>query len=235
MADPRHELADSRSGDLGAHDVHGVFPAHGQHRHQEDQHAHAADPVGEHAPEHHAARHAVKVGKHRGAGRREAGHGLKQGVDVVRHAAREHKRHRPDQGNQDPAQPDDDKAVAGDEAVLFRLRQKQQQSSGHRRRGHGHQKWRRRFPKAEPRDERQEKQRRVNQENEAKNPADHAIVHRALSRISSRLRSRPAAVTTMAWSPGMMTVLPFGRMVLEPRIRALIRMFSRRRSSRSGT
>ena len=95
MAGTRNQFAYCRSGNLRTHDVHRMLPAHGQYRHQEDQHTHSANPVGEHPPEHYAPRHAVEVRQYRGSGRREARDGLEQGIDIVRYAAGEYKRQGP--------------------------------------------------------------------------------------------------------------------------------------------
>ena len=45
LAQPWHQLIHADTGQLRPHYVHLVLTAHGQHRHDEQQHTHTADPV----------------------------------------------------------------------------------------------------------------------------------------------------------------------------------------------
>ncbi len=83
----------------------------GQQREQEHQNAHAADPVGEAAPEQDALGQVLHSGQDAGTGGGKAGHRLKQGIHRVGDAAREHKRHGAHHGNDDPAQRGGSKAL----------------------------------------------------------------------------------------------------------------------------
>ena len=72
---------------------------HGEHRHDEDQDAHPADPVREAAPEQHSLPQRLHGGQDAGPGRGEAGHCLKNGVHIVRDIAGQDKRKCPEQGH----------------------------------------------------------------------------------------------------------------------------------------
>ena len=112
LAHARHELADCRSRELRTHDVHRMLPAHRHYRQHEHQHTHAAYPLGQQPPQHAAPAERLNVGQHRSAGRREAGHGLKQRIDKIRYVPAQNIRQRAEERHEHPRKAYGKKAVA---------------------------------------------------------------------------------------------------------------------------
>ena len=77
-----HQLAGHGAWHLGAHQVHGVVVLHGDNHEYKHQHAHAADPVGEAAPEEDAVGQQLRLGQHRRAGGGEARDDFKERLEV---------------------------------------------------------------------------------------------------------------------------------------------------------
>lgn len=90
-----HKLGDVGPRAFGAHQVH-VGAALAGHQHQdEDQHAHAADPVGKAAPEQARVGQDLHMLQDRRTGGGETGGDFKQRVDIAADLAGEHKGQRP--------------------------------------------------------------------------------------------------------------------------------------------
>ena len=176
LADARHELADRRAGDLGAHDVHRPVAAHGQHSQHEHENAHAADPVCEQPPEHTAARHALRRCDDAGTGCGQARDRLEQGVDVVRNVTGEHEEQGAEQRHGDPRQADDQKTVACGHAAGFGAHAPHDQpdAAGD---GNRDQKRDRRFIIDQGCNHRQEHQRGLDAQYAADDLPDHSKIH----------------------------------------------------------
>ena len=99
-----HQLIHLRAGAFGFHQVDMGAAGQGQQGEQEHQNAHAADPVGEAAPEQDAPGQVLHSGQDAGTGGGEAGNGLKHGIHRVGNAAREHKGHRAHHTDEQPAE-----------------------------------------------------------------------------------------------------------------------------------
>ena len=125
-AHPGHQLADRGTRALRFHDVHVLGAGKRDKRHDEHQHAHSADPVGEAPPHDGGVGQAFYVGQNAGAGGGEAGHGFKQRVDIGGDLSAENKGERTERTEQDPAQRYDNAALPGIELALFRLPEHQQ-------------------------------------------------------------------------------------------------------------
>ena len=107
-----HQLIHLRAGAFRLHQVDVGAAGQRQQREQEHQNAHAADPVGETAPEQNALGQILHAGQNAGTGGGKAGDRLKQGVHGVRDAAGEHKGHRAHHRDEHPAQRGSCKAFA---------------------------------------------------------------------------------------------------------------------------
>lgn len=111
ICNTRHDLADIRSRGLGLHDHHIVAAAERKDRQNQDENAHAADPVAEGTPEKESLAEVLDLRKNRGTGRRKAGYDLEDRIDVGRNRAGQIKRQCADQRHHDPAQRTDDEAL----------------------------------------------------------------------------------------------------------------------------
>ena len=76
-----HQLGKDRTGGLRLGEVVGPHPQGGDDGGDQYQHAHAAQPVGESAPEEDAVGQGLNVGENGSSGGGEAGRGLKHAVD----------------------------------------------------------------------------------------------------------------------------------------------------------
>ncbi len=100
----------------------GAASAHLGHDSQgEDQHAHAANPVHERAPEQHAAADDFHIPQDGGAGGGEARYCFKKGIPVIGCGARKHKGQRTKSAQQHPGEPYGDKALPGTQRFIFGL------------------------------------------------------------------------------------------------------------------
>ena len=108
----RHKLVHLRAGAFGFHQVDVRAASQRQQREQKHQNTHAANPVGEAAPEQNAVGQPLHGGQDAGTGGGKAGDRLKQGIHGVRDAAGEHKGHRAHHRDEHPAQRGSRKAFA---------------------------------------------------------------------------------------------------------------------------
>ena len=108
----RHKLVHLRAGAFGFHQVDMGAAGQRQQREQKHQNTHAADPVGEAAPEQNTVGQPLHGGQDAGTGGGKAGDCLKQSIHRVRDAAGEHKGHRANHRDEHPAQRGSRKALA---------------------------------------------------------------------------------------------------------------------------
>ena len=127
-----HQLIHLRAGAFRLHQVDVGAAGQRQQREQEHQNAHAADPVGEAAPEQDAPGQVLHGGQDAGTGGGEAGNGLKHGIHRVGNAAREHKGHRAHHTDEQPAERRGGKALPHIEDLALGL-DAVEQSARHRR------------------------------------------------------------------------------------------------------
>ena len=167
-----HQLAYHGAGALRLHQVHVAAAHHRQHRQQEHQHAHAADPVREAPPEHAAVAHVLHVGEDARAGGRKARHRFKQRVDEPRDLAAQVKRQAAEHGHDNPAQRRGDEALPGVKMRAGGALVRQQEADERAQRHRDGKRNPLRLPVEERRDERQPHQRRLHVENPAENIAD---------------------------------------------------------------
>ena len=99
-----HELADGRAGGLGLHEVDIGTAGKGDDGQDEDENTHAADPVGEGAPEEGGVGQCLDVGQDGSSGRGEAGYRLKQGIGIIRNLSGDDVGEGSDTGHADPGQ-----------------------------------------------------------------------------------------------------------------------------------
>ena len=178
----RHQLAYLRAGGFGAHDEHGVALAAGIGRdcQQENQHAHAANPVGEGAPVQNAVGQGFYLAEDAGAGCGKAGDGFKQAVDIAFDAARQIKGQRAYRREDDPHQRGNDKAFARIEGGFLRLEDiggkadKQHEQNGYGKGQHGGI-----FMAAHGDDQRRQHQQGHNAQRDGKHAHDHSVIHTA--------------------------------------------------------
>ena len=107
VADLRDEFSDDRTRALRLHKVEcgAAEERHnGQHEYED---SHAADPVGEASPEEGAVIQRLDFRQDRSSRRREAGHGLKDRVEIVGDVPRQRERQCADQRHDEPCQRDD--------------------------------------------------------------------------------------------------------------------------------
>ena len=116
----RHQLAHGVSRHLRAENVNGAIRHVRHDRHDEHQHAHAADPMGEKAPELNAAAQRGGIGHHRSAGRGKPADRLKKRIRIIGDLAAEKKRKRPHKGKTDPRKRHDGKALSGVNGLMAR-------------------------------------------------------------------------------------------------------------------
>ena len=108
----RHQLIHLRAGAFRLHQVDVGAAGQRQQREQKHQNTHAADPVGEAAPEQNTVGQPLHGGQDTGTGGGKAGDCLKQSIHRVRDAAGEHKGHRAHHRDEHPAQRGSRKAFA---------------------------------------------------------------------------------------------------------------------------
>ena len=117
----RDKLAHCGAGHLGAEHMDRPAGEVRHHRDHQNQHAHAAHPVREAAPELHGMAHGFHVGQDGRAGGRKAGDRLKEGVDIAGDAAADHKGECADGGHSDPGQGRDQKALLRVDGLILGL------------------------------------------------------------------------------------------------------------------
>ena len=118
-ADLGHQLAHAGAGGFRLHQVELTAAGHRQHRQQEHQHAHAADPVGEAAPEQARIAHGLHIrqdGRARGG---EAGHRFEHGVGEGGDLAGQDEGYRAEGRQNDPAQGGADTALLQIDGGVF--------------------------------------------------------------------------------------------------------------------
>ena len=106
----------------------------GQQREQEDQNPHAADPVGEAAPEQNSLGQPLHGGQDAGTRGGKTGHRLKHGIHRVGDAAREHKGHRAHHTDEQPAERRGGKALPHIEDLALGLDAVEQRARHRRKR-----------------------------------------------------------------------------------------------------
>ena len=107
----RQQLGGDGAGAFGLHQVDAALAELRHQREQQDENAHAAEPLRQRAPELDAARQRGRRAEDGGARRREAGNGLEQRVHIAA-AAAERIGQRAEGGQHDPAERHGDIAVA---------------------------------------------------------------------------------------------------------------------------
>ena len=125
-----HQLGLDGAGAFGAHEEHRALAHAGRQRQEQHQHAHAAHPLGQRAPQQHAAGQVGHSGEGGRAGGGQAGDRLEQGVDIAGHGAGEHIGQRPEQGQQHPAERHGYEPVAAVHLCLFHRDQAQTRAHG---------------------------------------------------------------------------------------------------------
>ena len=174
----RHQLVHLRAGAFRLHQVDVGAAGQGQQGEQEHQNAHAADPMGEAAPEQDAVGQALHTGQDAGTGGGKARNGLKHGVHGVRDAAGEDERHCAHDTDGDPAQGGGRKALPHIEhlaAGLDGLQGKAQRpTDGRRQQEHAHD-----GPLGveEARHRREQQQRALYHQDVAQQTKDDRIIH----------------------------------------------------------
>ena len=119
--DRGNHFFDLGAGAFGLHQVDMAAAGQRHHGQQKDQNAHAADPVGEAAPEQNPHGQALHVGQDRSAGGGETRHRLKQGGDGVGNGPRQDKGHRSHDTDDHPGQRRGDAALPHVENFAARL------------------------------------------------------------------------------------------------------------------
>ena len=115
----RYQLAYDGAGHLGAQNVHGaVRHLAGDHGDQH-QHAHAAYPVGEAAPEQIGAAHRFHIGENGSTGGGKTADGFEECIHIGGDLTAEHKGQRADGGEQQPADRNDGETLAGKDVALL--------------------------------------------------------------------------------------------------------------------
>jgi len=102
MADLGHDFAEARSWRLRFHEMDCIGSDLWQDRQREDQHAHAANEMGEASPEQDGMRQGFDICENARACCGEAAGCLEKSVNQRRNAATEHKRQRAKKGHQEP-------------------------------------------------------------------------------------------------------------------------------------
>ena len=176
--DPGHQLGDRGAGALGLHDVH-ILPARqGDEGHDEDQHAHAAHPVGEAAPHEHTAGQRLHGGENGGTRGGKARNRLEDGVHVVRDRTRDEEGNSPEQRQDDPGQGDDDEALAGIEHGILGLFPDAKPADGGADQGGDGKVPDLGLGVAQARNQGYQHESRLKDQEPSQNVADHFIVHR---------------------------------------------------------
>ena len=120
-----HQLGLDGAGALGPHEEHRALAQLRRQRQEQHQHTHAAHPLGQRAPQQHAAGQVGHGGEGGRAGGGQAGDRLEQGVDITVQNAGEHIGKRAEQCQQHPAEGHCRKAVAAVHLGLFHRDQMQ--------------------------------------------------------------------------------------------------------------
>ena len=102
--DTGHQLFHGRARAFRLHQIHPVSAGHGKNSQDENQDAHAADPVGKAAPEQDAVSERFHICQNAGAGGGETGDSLKKSVFHRRNLPADKKRQCAEYTQQDPAQ-----------------------------------------------------------------------------------------------------------------------------------
>ncbi len=98
------QLANGRAGAFCPHQVHVRTAGHLNHRQQEHQNTHAAQPVGKAAPEQHTVGQGFYITENTGAGGGEAGNGFKERVGEVGNGTAEEEGQTARQAQHDPTE-----------------------------------------------------------------------------------------------------------------------------------
>ncbi len=208
-----YDLAQAGTGAFRPHQVRGASRHLRQQRQGEHQHAHAADPVGEAAPEHHAAGQPVKVAHQRGARGGKAGYRLEKGVDIVGNQAGDHKGQRAKGAEQHPREGHHQKALAGAQVLLSGMRKPPGGEAQRRQQSHAAQQGEGVAVAVKERNgQRGRHGQRLDQQNRAQQAQDQSFVHLRITSFKSLMPLSQAITTTR--SPASMWSLPKGTITL---------------------
>ena len=120
-----HQFGLDGAGAFGAHEEHRALAHAGRQRQEQHQHTHAAHPLGQRAPQQHAAGQMGHSGEGGRAGGGQAGDSLEHGVDITVQNAGEHIGQRAEQCQQHPAEGHGHEPVAAVHLCLFHRDQMQ--------------------------------------------------------------------------------------------------------------
>ena len=120
-----HQLGLDGAGALGPHEEHRALAHAGRQRQEQHQHTHAAHPLGQRAPQQHAAGQMGHSGEGGRAGGGQAGDRLEQGINIAVQNAGEHIGQRAEQCQQHPAERHGHEPVAAVHLCLFHRDQMQ--------------------------------------------------------------------------------------------------------------
>ena len=228
-----HDLAQAGARAFGAHQMRRAAGHLRNERQREHQHAHAADPVGKAAPEHHAVARRVEVGQHSRAGGRKAGGRFKQRVGKIGQHAAEHKRHRAEHAQQNPRKRHHSEALPRAQIPIDRLDQPPQRQADDQRQRDALEHRQKIAVAIEQRQQRRRNHsQRLDHQYDTQQAQYKPFVHGYITLLRSPM---PLSQTmTITLSPFSMWSLPNGTMTLPRRTMTAISELGRRVSFLSG-
>jgi len=134
------DLIHGGAGHFRPQDVHGTVGGLGRDDGDEHQDTHAADPVGEAAPELHGVAKSLDILQQGGTGGGKATHRFEQRIDIMGNGAADGKRQRPHQGKRQPGHGHYNKAFLGEDILALRGCDPPQQEAHARGNEYGRQK-----------------------------------------------------------------------------------------------